>query len=332
MEGDFTSFGRSFHFYDENKLKSYLRSFIQKAYLEIYSGNYWYKKEKVFGFYIDEDTYYFNLPPISSRPKNLSTNSKKRKHYFNKHHEYYFKKNNDYFDKQINSIIKDIKAGRNTFNSVLLCDNLFENKKPIILSENFATYFDDITALELCNKLSTPFIRSILKNPISNKLEIHRIAMKCYEKYGGHIVSFILSLPKLQFGKSDSKTVITKTKYEGEIPSLKIKFLKHNIEYFLCFYEPRKRIGKETTVASLFNKTQTKIEGFLTYSGYIEHRINNESISLKFFIENVDNKQLVSCSVEPGRCINCNKELTDTSSLKVGYGRNCAKELGIPYT
>jgi hypothetical protein len=331
MEGDFTSYGHSFHFTTENGLREHINSFIRQSFSEIYSSPYLYKKEKIFEFYIDEDTYYFNLPPIILKPKEHIKKHHTKKKQLIEIPRYYFERNSDYITKQINTIVELFKNGDTKINKVLFSNNIFENRKQRFLTESFGSLFDDASALELCNKLSSPFIRTLLKNPISNKIEIHKIAMKCYEKYGGHVVSFILSLPKLQFGNYNSKTIVAKTSYQGEIPSLKIKFLKQNLEYFLCFYEPKKRVGRETTVASIFNNTQKKVEGFLTYTGYIEYRINKENISLKLFLENINNHKIISCSIESGRCINCKRDLTDTNSLRVGYGKDCANDLGIPY-
>lgn len=331
MDGDFTSYGHSFHFTSEIELRQHIQSFIEKSFFELQTRNYWYKKNKKFEFYIDEFTYNFTFPPILKKPTEFIRIHQIQKYQLIEHSKYYFDRNREFINQQINAIIEDFKKDSEHLNRVLFAENLFENKPLRNLTSTFNTVFDDITARELCNRISTPFIRSLLVNPNSNNIEIHKIAMRCFEKYGGHTITFILNLPPLTFSNSNSKMVTDKN-HGGEIPAIKIKFLNKPFEYFICFYDSQKSTDRQRRIASVFDSLRIEPVAFLTYSGYIEQRINKENISLSLFIENFNKHPIISCSVEPGRCINCNRELTDPKSRRVGYGKDCAQELGLPYT
>ncbi len=154
--------------------------------------------------------------------------------------------------------------------------------------------------------------------------------MKAYTKYGGYVLSFLLSLPELTFGNQNSKLLTKRFSYQGEIPSLKIR-IQNGTEYFMSFHEPRKRVGKASTVATVYNKAKRIVEGHLTMQGYLEARIQSEKVSLHLFVDNLKKPTTIFSGVELGRCIYCNQELTDNKSLRNGYGRDCAENLGLGY-
>lgn len=329
MEGDINVRERTTHFTSETELRDTIKSglratlddYYRETFLIIRKG-----KSKVFDSFveidIDETVFQIQFPPFAFQfnDKELVENL-----------EIYWNRNRDYFLGEIEAIIASVKRGDfKCFSSIKLTENIFESVKPYSISEGLETVFSNKQAIQLCRKIFSPFTRIILKNPANNIIAIHQIAMKAYTKYGGYVLSFLLSLPELTFGNQNSKLLTKRFSYQGEVPSLKIR-IQNGTEYFMSFHEPRKRFGKASTVATVYNKAKRIVEGHLTIQGYLEARIQSEKVSLHLFVDNLKKPTTIFSGVELGRCIYCNQELTDNKSLRNGYGRDCAENLGLDY-
>ena len=340
MIGDFTSKGfnsdficyNSFseHFENEERFIKLLNKWIWMAINSLRNSRHHYRSEKVYEFYVDETSHYLILPPFlkslhETRKKHLSKSD------LLESSEDYFKRNETVILLQVKNIIEEINNGNKNKGEIELTKDIFKNKQLRLIDENIKTIFEDNQAISLCEKLSTPFIRTLLKTPKQNISEIHQMAMKCYNKYGSPVISFLLTLPMLQFGQIKSEFVIDKEDFDGELPSIRLKFKSSNEEYFISFYKLNQTYKSNRKIATLYNKTAKRVEGFLTYKGYLQNRILKENIKAKLFLENYKNDRIVYCGVENGFCINCGRKLEDLNSLKVGYGRDCAFEIGIPY-
>ncbi len=330
MVGDIFFLNLTSHFTSELQLKesikSGLKAVIQQYYIVKYlKVNFFFKnapnfKPKLyFEFDIDETTFRIDFPPFNYTP-----NKKAPYESLFQYVDIY----RAYFDKEIDNIISQV--GDFEGSSIKLTDNIFEKIKPRLIDERLETVFKDIQAVQLCRKISSPFTRIILQNATNNILEIHQIAMKCFNKYGGHIITFLLSLPELKFANQKPSFLTNHLQYNGEIPSLKIK-IQNGTEYFICFHQPKKRLGKQTTVAIIYNKKSRTTEGHLTMQGYIETRIQAERMTLHIFVENIKKPTSIFSGVELGRCIYCNQELTDIKSLRNGYGKDCAQTYNLNY-
>lgn len=341
MTGDFTSKGFSFemggiggfctHFETEEQFLKLLHQWTNNALTALRCSKHYYKTDRIFEFYVDNDTYFLILPPFL---KNEKLTKKKVYYNFEKLEEIkdYLGRNKPFIIEQLKDITENIKNNYNQDDTIQLTTDIFQNKQFRKISESFDTVFTDEQAISLCSKLSTPFVRQLLLNSKSNIKELHQIAMKCYNKYGGQIISFLLLLPVMDFGNRKSKYFIEKSDYNGEIPSFKLKFSKAGDEYYFSFYPNISKIKGDRKIATVFNKTKNRIEGFVSHKGYIQSKLFKENLKINLFVENLYSKNRVFyCGIADGYCLKCNRELSDPKSLRVGYGKECAAEIGVPY-
>ncbi|MBK7040940.1 MAG: hypothetical protein IPH46_10865 [Bacteroidetes bacterium] len=108
---------------------------------------------------------------------------------------------------------------------------------------------------------------------MENLSELHFLAMKCYKKYGGYLISFILSLPVMKFGNKEGIPFIKKESHDGSISSFAIKFKNQTDEYFFVFYPAKQITDKAKAIATIFNKSKRKVEGTISKEGYFERSV-----------------------------------------------------------
>lgn len=210
-------------------------------------------------------------------------------------------------------------------------DDRFVNRTRIVL-ENGETIFSDAEIKQLLQRITTPFRRRLLSNFELNKFALHQIAMKCYDKYGGAVLSFLLDLPKADFAQKNITNVKNYENDHGEIPSLELSLRgRSNEKYCLCFYASITRIDR--LVASLYKREgESKMKvADLTNQAYFEYRIETDKSQLELLISNLNNPGVIYCGVKEGECILCGRSLTDPRFCLLGYGRICADHLNIPY-
>lgn len=235
----------------------------------------------------------------------------------------------EYYLKELSKIKEHFLNKTSNINLVNLVDNQFENSTTRIIGRNQETIFDDETAIKICKKIQTSHIRTLLESPRSRITEIHEIAMDCYKRYGGHILTFLLKLPILKFASQNVSVLKAFVNNKGLIPAYRFKC--GNSSCILKFYE-KKKSDPSTFKSVVFFDAITSVEiGKVTFNGKITHREAPGS-QITLFRNNFINGQLY-CEVALGNCLNpsCNHPLTDPRSLIAGYGKTCAENLGILY-
>jgi hypothetical protein len=226
---------------------------------------------------------------------------------------------------EINRIVNCIKNNQN--NSIQLKDD-FKLRELVQTTMGTQTIFEENEVLKLCRRISSPFVRNVLsKRPYDFEL-LHKIAMKCYNKYGGAIISFLMSLPELNFGNYNAnKFSLDPADFDGSLYTFNIKIGDNGALYNFIFHHNHK--GLQNEVITIRNSTRKIIEGFLTLDGYYHYRLQNDSLNPLFFLDKMNGSLKLYAGIHEGNCLNCGKPLTDPQSLRVGYGPTCAKDLGI---
>jgi hypothetical protein len=339
MIGDFTGNKRTSHFESEESFESLFYMFLSSCIFDLFcNSRFIFKRPKSYTFSVNNKDYQIILPPIITRESKTKIKKKidgknkkieKSELVANEKSTEYYKRNEVFFIEQYKTILNTINGDNEKHTSFVT--DIFAGKKLRYLSNDFQTIFTDIEAILLCEKLSTPFIRKLLLDKINNIKYLHQIAMKCFNKYGGSIISFLLNLPIIDFGRQTSKILNEEKDYDGTIPALRLKFYKNGDEYIISFKENKPKGSKEK-YGYVFNKTKNITEGYITFLDYIENKMAKENLKIRLFIDEIHNRTpIIYCGVNYGHCINCKKELNDPISLKVGYGKECSKTLGIDY-
>lgn len=235
----------------------------------------------------------------------------------------------DYYSNELLKVKNHFINKTSNINLINLVENQFENSKIRIIGNNQETIFDDETVIKICRKIQTPYIRTLFDSPRSRMTELHEIAMDCYKRYGGHILTFLLKLPILKFATKNVSVLKAFVNNKGLIPAYRFKC--GNSSCILKFNE-KKKSDPNTFKSVVFLDARTRIEiGKVTFNGKISHG-KGPSSQITLFRNNFNNGQL-HCEVALGNCLNpsCNHPLTDPRSLIAGYGKTCAENLGIPY-
>src|SRR5690606_35851832 len=130
---------------------------------------------------------------------------------------------------------------------VVLENNLFKKQKEVVQYKNFhalTTFFTDIQAKTICSKMSNRRIRSFAQSfleetsTIDKKLlryQIHFLANKALQFYGGKILTFIYNLKKWP-ARTKPEEVLTPylndiDSYSSSFPQLTLTSIEDEQEY-----------------------------------------------------------------------------------------------------
>lgn len=231
---------------------------------------------------------------------------------------------NDYF-----AYIKECEAAKKNC-KISLSENVFSNRDPNYL-EGIETIFTNEEIKKIFQKISTPHTRFLCKNFIANLKELHSLAMIYYSYYGGHLLTFLMSLPPIQFADKRCFEVKNYERTTYLIPTLTVKTLRNNGEMTIVFYPALKRGNSFNSVATLINSSKQTI-GEINSEGLIVPANRRFNPILSLFAKVVNDKVKISSGIEFGNnCLYCNLPLEDPISIQRGYGKTCAERFDLPY-
>jgi hypothetical protein len=224
-------------------------------------------------------------------------------------------------DKEISKFLR-IDEDQVFVEKVLTID-LFAKRKRKKLYGNLYTIFNDDEVKNISAKLNHPHVRHLLESADKNIIELHEISMAYYNKYGGSILTYLMSLPKVSFSKKDCYEI--KSHRRGSYLLPKLIFKKNNEEIILCFYPPT----QSNYIGTILNGNNFEKLGKISKSGKIFSTSKKFTPKLTLFIN--PNTFEIFSGAEYGNCIICNKELKVPKSINMGYGEICAYHIGLPY-
>lgn len=218
--------------------------------------------------------------------------------------------------------------------------NEFKEIRTIVLYENepsIESYFTDEQAIVLCGKMVNSQARILAKNVRKNKGDrekyiLHYFANKALKIYGGDVITFIINLKQIKIGISyDDKKVyqLDLLKQNEELPIFPSLRIQSPTDSYLLYFVLKKKLGSERYISeiSIFSKKTKRVIGTISRRNDAMCLVNNFDIEFYIFLEmctNVNNVKYYS-GIESGRCILCNRVLTDPLSLICGVGPICRK-------
>ena len=219
-------------------------------------------------------------------------------------------------------------------------NNLFTDPKQEIIYKKFPkieSYFTDNEAINLCNKMTSSFTRDLcgkLNNPKYDKAlliyQIHSIANKALWYFGGKILTFIIGLRKLQFR---NQTAFEIKHYKNVIPDFPmISFVSDNASFKISFFLKRnKQTNNYRPDIRLYSSKNYEQIGAIDEEGYVISRIEKYRPQINLFYEATrqDNSIKIYSGVETGNCDLCGRQLSHPTSLRIGIGPICAKNIHI---
>jgi hypothetical protein len=232
----------------------------------------------------------------------------------------------------------EMLTGRFRVPLLSLKTDFFKEKIGQINYNNYTTletHFTNLQALNLCQKMTSPFTRNICRQYLKISSEstlylyqLHYIANKALSLFGGKILSFILSLPEIDFKSHSAFEIRT---YEKVIPEFPVLTFSTGIDKFKIAFFLKQRKGTKSLVPDfkvMHSRYATPI-GHLDQEGYIWTKLAEFKPFLNLFYEASDKGRVkVFAGVMTGHCAICNKPLTDPISLRIGIGPTCANNIG----
>jgi hypothetical protein len=208
------------------------------------------------------------------------------------------------------------------------------------------TVFSDFEANSICMGLDDRHFRHIARKYFNTneqladeQIEVHSIAMKALEKYGGKALLFFISLPPLPFKAVNATQIFSeldKRRNKQEFPILRISFRNvHNqIEKIqIAYYAEKSKVGRIRfdDVLSVKNRSTGQQLFCVSRGGYVVPERNAKEIIpvLQVFVRfSTDTTQaFLNYGLETGECAICGRELTDPESIRLGIGPICRKDL-----
>lgn len=200
------------------------------------------------------------------------------------------------------------------------------------------SYFSDIQAQLICSRMSSSYARSIAeqhgKFPQDNNKELllyqlHFLANKALQVFGGKILTLIYELPPLRFAKKTAVEVRTYKNVRPDFPM--ISFTTHQMQVNVAFFTKlhRQQNKLKPHVILFKNKTYETI-GSLDELGRIRLQLQSFRPQLSMFIDQINEKKFkIYSGVQTGVCDICKRPLREPLSLRIGIGPVCAKNIGL---
>ena len=228
-----------------------------------------------------------------------------------------------------------------TYNQKILYleSNFFDKLKNKVFYKTLPdidSHFSDFEAVNLCSKMSSSYTRSLCKQFDNSKTkspfviyQIHFIANKALNLFGGKILSFIYNLRKLRFKNQTAKEITTYSKVIPDFPI--ISFTSKDASFKISFFLKQDKAASQLKADVRIYETSGHQEiGHIDSDGNAILKLEKYKPQLNLFYEAIrDNDFKIYSGIETGICDVCGYKLTTPVSLRIGIGPICAKNLNI---
>ncbi len=194
--------------------------------------------------------------------------------------------------------------------------------------------FTDFQIAKLCSGMEESQARQIfniynLNQSLSNieRSKGEKFVHSAYIKYGKDLLLKLLQLQQRPFKISNTERIFTIFDKHDKEDDPVIRLSWQNDEYFEFYL-------KKHRDSIMVKNSKEEIKGEFTRDGVCQiYDIENFNSTIILFAKLIDNplQHLIYYGIQTGRCSFCNKELSDTSSLSNGYGKQCAINHGMPW-
>lgn len=216
-------------------------------------------------------------------------------------------------------------------------ENKFIEQKQNIYFNNQATIisnFTDQEAISICSKMSDGKIRYYAKEYSNNliedhkhflKYQLHFLAMKALDFYGGYILTFILNL-RIFPGKNKSAILLSASKkkfYETDPTLPELEFIPMGSKE-KCYIRFSRKIEREKSSAAfiIYNKHRRPLYSFSS-KGILITNFQNRFPRISIFREYINGQKRMYSGFDNIYCDICGRELSDELSVLFGRGPTC---------
>lgn len=200
--------------------------------------------------------------------------------------------------------------------------------------ESFNSNFTDEQAIRICSKMSNSFVRSLCANvggDDSGKVlyQIHYIANKALQLFGGKILTFIMNLRALSFSANGSIEIVNFREVLPDFPLITVE--SDDGSFFISFFlQKDKKKNRLSSSVKLHSREGGEIVGEIDENGIITARLQKFYPKIRLYCKILkDQSMQIFSGVETGKCEVCGHILTSSASCKIGIGPVCAEKLGL---
>lgn len=222
--------------------------------------------------------------------------------------------------------------------------NIFTHFEQLITHPEYKdinSFFTDEQAKFLCLKMSNRRIRYFSNlfltdasgiDKIELRYQIHYLANKALEFYGGQILTFICQLKNWHANTSNVEVFKAKpnTLYECDtnFPKLYLQSNENNKSYTITFARAYERNNSSYYPLTIMdNRTHTKAR--ISINGQLINSFENCIPEIAIFIECFEGNSILYSGYDDGYCDRCGQPLTDPISIKYGRGPTCRRDYGF---
>jgi hypothetical protein len=179
-------------------------------------------------------------------------------------------------------------------------------------------------------RINSSYARSIYRKWNIHDKEIineaERLAKITIDKYGIHVVKYILSLPITNAYDVDLK--LYQTTYKNDVPLNNIQIRLDNDEHIIINFQllTDRRERKSAFVFSKKNGNDVKLIGTLNQNG--ELKTNRKYFNPRLLVVINQRENILYGGLNPRCCIDCGRELTVPESILLGIGPECYQKYG----
>ncbi|XOV94276.1 MAG: DUF6011 domain-containing protein [Bacteroidota bacterium] len=238
---------------------------------------------------------------------------------------HYFEQNNPY-ERSIKKLLVSKDPFRNR-----------ESTKRTYLGKSFESVLSNVEAAIICGGLENRRLQDLSRKfyegnlNVEEVIELHYAASVAHQKYGGKLLSFCMSLPKLPFKAFDATQIFSemdKRKSRG-FPVIRL-LIKDRISEkisiaFYSYNSPKGRI-RNTEVLEIKDQRNKRMMMISRDSRIVIQRTDlNFKPILEMFTRFSKNprKMIINYGHETGECSICGRKLTDKESVRRGIGPVC---------
>lgn len=208
--------------------------------------------------------------------------------------------------------------------------------------KEISSHFTDEQAKLICLKMSNKHIRHFAKlfltdaidiDKITLKYQIHFLANKAIEFYGGKILTFIYELKNWTAGTTDVEVLKMNPKSVYNLytnfPKLQVHSYENNKSYTITFTRAYQRYGASYYPLRITDN-YTHESARVSIKGQLIDNFENFIPEVAIFKETIGDSIMLYSGYDVEYCDICGRKLEDLISIKYGRGPTCRNNYGIP--
>jgi hypothetical protein len=224
-------------------------------------------------------------------------------------------------------------------------ENVFTNPVQEVTHSKYKpinSYFTDEQAKLICLKMANKRIRHFSNlfltdntkiDKLTLKYQIHHLANKALDFYGGKILTFIYKLQNWPSRTSNVEVIKMNPSavydFDTNFPKLQIRSLNQEKSFTVTFTRAYERLSGSYSALKITNNW-TKKTARISINGQLIDNFEECIPEIALFKESLGETFVLYSGYDDDFCDICGRRLEDPISIKYGRGPTCRNNYGIP--